>query len=439
MQLGHGADGIVDRFDGREPGGSGSTVTEASSVANWAGNERFTPARVHRPSDLGDLQAIVAGAKRAKALGTRHSFNRLADTSGDLIVTSGLPKRIEIDVAARTATVSASVRYADLSPLLAGHGLALPNLASLPHISVAGACATGTHGSGDRNGVLATAVSAMTLVGSDGGLRFPRGAELAAAVVGLGALGIVAELTLDLVPSYRIQQYVYDGLQRVTLLSHLDEIFGSALSVSVFTDWSASSAIWVKRLATDPPAEPTWFGARLADGQRPAGPGVDPRSGTPQLGVPGLWHERLPHFRAEFNPSRGAELQSEYFVPRERAAAAIAAVFDLGGAMTPVLHIGEIRTVAADELWLSPAYGRDTVALHFTWRPDAAAVRTVLAQLEDRLAPFSARPHWGKVFSTNPAVLAKVYPRLRDFAALARELDPGGTFANEFLARHVLG
>ena len=414
-------------------------MTQESSVTNWAGNERFTPARVHRPSGIGELQEIVAGAEHAKALGTGHSFNRLADTSGDLILTGGLPKRIEIDVAARIATVSASVRFADLSPLLEEHGLALPNLGSLPHISIAGACATGTHGSGDQNGVLATAVSAMTLMRSDGGLRSLHGAELAGAVVGLGALGIVTELTLDLVPTYRIQQYVYDGLQRPTLLGHLDEIFGSARSVSVFTDWAASSAIWLKRLAADPPADSVWFGARLADEQRPAGPGVDPRSGTPQLGVPGPWHERLPHFRAEFNPSRGDELQSEYFVPRQHAAAAIAAVFDLGAAFAPVLDIGEIRTVAADDLWLSPAYRSDSVALHFTWRPDAAAVRPVLARLEDRLAPFSARPHWGKVFLTAPAVLANVYPRLPDFAALARELDPAGTFVNEFLARHVLG
>lgn len=414
-------------------------MTETSSVANWAGNEHFSPARVHRPRDIGELQEIVAGAECAKALGTGHSFNRLAGTSGDLILTSGLPKRIEIDVAAHTASISASVRFADLSPLLEERGLALPNLGSLPHISIAGACATGTHGSGDRNGVLATAVSAMTLVASDGSLRSLHGAELAGAVVGLGALGIVTELTLDLVPTYRIQQYVYDGLQRETLLAHLDEIFSSGRSVSVFTDWAASSAIWLKRLAAGLPPESTWFGARLADEQRPAGPGVDPDSGTPQLGVPGPWHARLPHFRAEFNPSRGDELQSEYFVPREHAAAAIAAVFDVGAALTPVLDIGEIRTVAADDLWLSPAYGRDTVALHFTWRPDAAAVRPVLAELEDRLAPFSARPHWGKVFSTDPAVLANVYPRLRDFAALARELDPAGTFSNEFLARHVLG
>ena len=158
---------------------------------------------------------------------------------------------------------------------------------------------------------------------------------------------------------------------------------------------------------------------------------------TQQGGVPGPWNERLPHFRLEFTPSNGDELQSEYFVPRERAAEAFELLRALGNQFAPVIQVSEVRTIAADDLWLSPSQGRDTVALHFTWIQDEAAVRPVVAALEDALDPLDARPHWGKVFAADAGTLAQRYPKVADFIALAAKYDPNGKFRNPYLDTYL--
>lgn len=322
-------------------------------------------------------------------------------------------------------------------------GRALPNLASLPHISVAGACATGTHGSGDANPTLASAVSAMELVTADGGLlavsraadpgRFP------GMVVALGALGIVTRVALDTVPAFDVRQYVYEDLPYEQVTSHFDDIMSAASSVSLFTDWRRPRIrhAWLKRRAdaADPPPGPQWLGAKLADGPRHPVPGLPPGNCTEQLGLRGPWHERLPHFRPEFTPSAGDELQSEFLLPRAQAVPALLALEDIAALIAPVTRICEIRTVAADDLWLSPASRQDTVSFHFTWISDWPAVAPALAQVEQRLAPLRARPHWGKLFHVTAFALPGLYPRLPDFRRLMRELDPSGKFRNAFLDR----
>ncbi|QSB13315.1 FAD-binding protein [Natronosporangium hydrolyticum] len=421
------------------------------SVSNWAGNVTFGAGRVHRPATVGELRRLVAGADRVRALGTGHSFNRIADTTGDLVSVAGLPATIEIDRERAAVTVAAGVRYGELVAELHQAGFALPSLASLPHISVAGACATGTHGSGDGIGNLATLVSALELVTADGELvelrRDVDGDRFSAAVVGLGALGVVTSLTLDLVPTFQIRQYVYEQLPHQTLADRFDEVFRAAYSVSVFTGWDGPHArqVWHKHRLPDPDdapaaaAAPEWLGARLADGPRHPVPGASPVHCTDQLGEPGPWHLRLPHFRLDFTPSSGQELQSEYFVARQRAPEALAALERISDRIAPVLQISEVRTIAADELWLSPCYRRDSVACHFTWIADTEAVTPVVAAVEEQLAPFAARPHWGKVFGMPPATLRGRYPRLPEFAALAREFDPAGKFRNDFLDRYLPG
>ena len=409
---------------------------------NWAGNVEFRAAEVRRPRTVAGLQALVAGSTHARALGTGHSFNRIADTDGELISTAGLPPVADIDAAAGTVTAAAGIKYGDLAGRLNAAGWALPNLASLPHISVAGACATATHGSGDHNRCLPAAVRAMDLVTADGGLltldrdadpeRFP------GAVVALGALGVVTTLTLDLVPAFTVRQYVYDDLPAGELTGHFDEIMGAAYSVSVFTWWRGGRhhQVWLKHAGGDPenfPAGRPWHGARPADGPRHPVPGMPVTTTTRQEGVPGPWHERLPHFRLGFTPSAGAELQSEYLLPRQAAIPAIEALTGLGALIAPVLRTSEIRTVAADEAWLSMAYHQDSVAFHFTWILDPGAVRPVVAAIEAELVPLGARPHWGKVSGMAPQAVRARYPRWDDFAALARSLDPGGKFRNEFV------
>lgn len=414
---------------------------------NWAGNITYRAAHRHTPSTIAGLQALVARSGRLRPVGTGHSFNRLADTDGDQVSVAGLPAMLDVDAKERTVTIAAGMRYGELAGPLHDRGWALANLGSLPHISVAGAVATGTHGSGERNGGLATAVRALEMVAPGGDLvtldRDRDGDVFGGAVVALGALGVVTRLTLDVVPTFAIRQYVYDDLEYEQLLDAFDEVVSAAYSVSVFTDWRdpVRAQIWLKRRVEtagpeqDEPA-PHWLGASLATGPRHPLAGMSPAHCTPQLGEPGPWHERLPHFRLGFTPSSGAELQSEYLVGRGSAVAALRAVAGLRDRVAPVLQTSEIRTVAADDLWLSPAYHRDSVALHFTWIADEAAVAPVVSAVEEALQPFDARPHWGKVFTTPPRELANLYERSAEFTALTQRFDPAGILRNDLLAEY---
>lgn len=404
-------------------------------LVNWAGNITFGATRTHRPETVDHLRRLVADSRRIRAVGSAHSFSAVADTTGDLVSLDGLPATVSIDTASGTATVAAGLRYADVAVALHRRGFALSNLASLPHISVAGSCATGTHGSGDAHRGLAASVRSLRLVGPDGDLvELSRDADkdlFAGAVVALGALGIVTDLTLDVVPAFEMAQRVRVEVPLDDVAGRLDEVFGAGYSVSVFTDWLSGLAnVWVK-YRTDQ-QEGDWDGGRPA--ARPMNPvsGMPPEFSTEQLGVPGPWYERLPHFRPELPPSAGDELQTEYYLPRAAAPAAIAAIRGLADVVKPVLHISELRTVQADDLWLSPAYGRDTVTFHFTWIKDVAAVPPVIAAVEDRLMPLGARPHWGKLTALSGPELIALYDRGTEFERLTRRYDPDGKFRNPF-------
>jgi xylitol oxidase len=412
------------------------------SGSNWAGSHTYRADKLHRPSSLEQVQEIIANAARVRVLGSRHSFTDIAD-SAELLTLEHLPVDVAVDHAAGTASLSAGLTYGQLAEALQAEGVALANLGSLPHISVAGAVATATHGSGDANGNLATAVAGLELVTSGGEvLTAARGdADFDGLVVGLGALGAVTRVTLDVEPAYQVRQRVFEGLGWDAFLGGFDEVMSAGYSVSVFTRWGgAVDQVWVKSRVTDAPepADADLFGAVAATVERHPILGLDPVNCTPQLGVPGLWSDRLPHFRMGFKPSSGQELQSEYLVPRRHAEAAIRALRMLAGAIRPVLQVSEIRTVAADRLWMSPQYGQDTVGVHFTWKPDQDAVARVLAEVEAALARFGARPHWGKVFLADAAVIAGLYERLPDFIRLMERLDPRGAFRNAWLNSRVL-
>lgn len=413
------------------------------AVRNWAGNITFSASAVHRPTSIEQLQQVVAAGRRVRALGSGHSFSPVADTDGELVALDRLPRLLEVDRDAARVTLSGGLRYGDIVRPMHEAGLALPTMGSLPHISVAGAASTGTHGSGDANQVLAASVVAVQLVTAEGDLleldrsdpRFP------GAVLALGSLGVVTRLTLEAVPAFDLVQQVHEDIPLPVLLENVDEVLASGWSVSAFTGWAPGStaSVWCKRRPGGGPVPADWLGGVVADGPRHPVPGMPAVHCTEQSAVAGPWFERLPHFRLEFTPSSGDELQSEYLLPREHGVAALRAVAPLGSRIAPLLRVGELRSIAADDLWLSAAQGRDSLALHFTWFPDLEALRPVLAELETALAPFGARPHWGKVFTTPAGTVAGLYPHLTDFVALRDELDPGRCFGNEFVDRYVGG
>ncbi|MBB6733694.1 FAD-binding protein [Cohnella zeiphila] len=414
---------------------------------NWAGNYTYGAKEIHVPETVEQAQEIVAASVRIKALGTRHSFNEIADSAQSQISLRKLDRIVALDRENGKVTVEGGVRYGELCAYLHEHGYALHNLASLPHISVAGACATATHGSGDGNGNLATAVHSMEVIQADGQIvRYSRDkgdGDIAAAAVGLGALGVAARLTLNVSPAFEVSQIVYENLPLSQLKIGLDDIFSSAYSVSLFTDWrrSAINQVWLKRRVSDgeaTPAAPEFFGAAAATRRMHPISDMPAENCNEQLGIPGPWHERLSHFRLDFTPSAGEELQSEYFVARQDAYDTLCAIDRLRERIAPLLFVSEIRSIAADDLWMSPCYGQPSVAIHFTWKPEWEAVRQLLPLIEKELAPFRARPHWAKLFTLPPEQLQPLYEKLPDFRQLVLSRDPEGKFRNDFLNRYIL-
>jgi alditol oxidase len=394
-------------------------------LRNWAGNYAYGARVLHRPRTVDELRRIVAGAPNLHVIGARHSFTGIGDAD-EIVSLEGLPAAVALGDG--TVTCAGHVRYGELAGALNARGLALHNLASLPHISVAGATATATHGSGDGNGNLATAVAALELVTSDGEVvHAERGdPDFAGMVVHLGALGAVTRVTLDVEPAYAIAQHVFEDVA----WDALPDALGAAYSVSAFTRWGdAVEMVWVKRRLDEPVPE---LPGRPARTEHHPIPGLDATGCTAQRGVPGAWSDRLPHFRLEFTPSHGEEIQSEYFVDRDRASEAIAAMRAAGPSVRGVLQVSELRTMAADELWLSPQHRRPTLGVHFTWKRDPPAVERALAEVEAALLPLGATPHWGKFFLTPPRP-----ERLGDFRALAGRLDPRHAFRSRWLADNV--
>lgn len=420
-----------------------SVTAGTAGERNWASNVVYGSERIVAPRSIEALADAVRSASRVKALGSRHCFNTIADTDGVHVSARELPAEVAVDSERRVVRVAAGLRYGDVAPRLDPEGWALANLASLPHISLAGAVATGTHGSGDAVASLAASVAAVELVTADGETRrFARGdADFDGVVVSLGALGIVTALELDIVPSFDIAQTVYERLPLDAVLDDLDAVTGLGYSVSMFHTWRDPDVVdqlWVKRRADAAGAVPDdVLGASRATVKRHPLPDVSAESCTDQLGEPGPWFARLPHFKLEFTPSNGDELQSEYLVPRRNAVAAISALRELAPRVAPLLQVCELRTVAQDDLWLSPAYQTDVMGLHFTWKPDQPGVEALLPTIEAALAPLGARPHWGKLFTLDGAEhrISRLYPRWNDFAALRERLDPRGVFRNDFLAR----
>jgi xylitol oxidase len=427
-----------------------SVVSWASKqkLTNWAGNLEYATEQLTPAASLTDVQQFVRQHNNFKVLGTRHCFNDIADSSREFLSLKPQDKVVELNKKKRTVTIGAGMTYGQLAPYLHQTGFALHNLASLPHISVAGACSTATHGSGEKNGNLSTAVSRLEMVLASGEVRTlsrdKDGETFQGAVVGLGALGVITKITLDLQPTFMMQQYVYENLSLDQLTKNFDDIEAAGYSVSLFTDWREPriNEVWIKSRMDGQhklDAAPMFYDAKLATRNLHPIVELSAENCTEQMGVPGPWYERLPHFRMGFTPSAGKELQSEYFVPRQHAVDAILAVQRLHEMVSPQLLITEIRAIAADDLWMSPCYKQPCVTIHFTWKQDWPAVSKLLPVIERELAPFKARPHWGKLFTMSREQLKPNYEKLSEFVALCNRFDPQGKFRNSFLNRNIFG
>ncbi|TVP53127.1 MAG: FAD-binding protein [Mongoliibacter sp.] len=413
-------------------------------IKNWAGNLEFSTNQIHFPDSLEKAQRLVQKLPKLRVLGSKHSFNTIADSTVNLVSTEKLNRVIQLDKDNAQVTVEAGVKYGELCEMLHENGFALHNLASLPHISVAGSIATATHGSGLENGNLASSVSGLEFINGKGELiELKKGeADFDGAVVALGALGMVTKVTLDLVPTFEVAQVVYRQMPVQALEENFLKIMSEGYSVSLFTDWTTDTIneVWVKKKVEpgkDTHFEEEFFGAKQAESNIHPVEGMDAQSCTEQMGVPGPWFDRLPHFKMQFQPSAGEELQSEYFVSIEYAFDAFKAVEELASRISPHLFVSEIRTAKADDLWLSTCYGRDSLIIHTTWKQEIPEVMELLPELEAKLAPFAPRPHWGKLFTLDPEFVQQQYERMTDFRKLMHTHDPEGKFRNAFIDKNL--
>lgn len=433
---------ILTKFQGCTP------ADNKEHLKNWAGNLEFSTGNVYYPKNIDEVKDVVKKCKKLRALGSMHSFNTIADSNENLLSSRDLNKIILLDPSTNTVKVEAGMRYGELAPYLYEKGFALHNLASLPHISIAGSIATATHGSGINNGNLSTGISAIEFVNAAGDLvslsRKNDGEIFNGAVVALGALGIVTSVTLDLQPTFNMKQLVYRNLPMSALKDNFEKIEAAGYSVSLFTNWKDKNInqVWIKsRVDSNEPSSipEDFFGAKAATKDMHPVEDQSSENCTPQMGVPGPWFERMPHFKMGFKPSTGKELQAEYFVPIEHAYDAIMAMETLHEQITPHLFISELRTIKADDLWMSTCYKRGALSLHTTWKQEIPEVMKLLPLVEEKLAPFQPRPHWAKLFTITPKILQSQYEKLDDFKKLVSQHDPEGKFRNEFLDRNLYG
>jgi FAD-linked oxidoreductase len=426
---------------------------------NWAGNQRAAARRVVRPTGAADIAELVGAARAAgdtvRAVGAGHSFTGAAATDGIRLElpTDGGP--VSIDGAARQVTVPAGMPLHRLNALLAAAGLAMPNLGDIDRQTVAGAISTGTHGTGGRLGGLATFVSGLELVtGTGETVRCSADSDpdlFDAARVSVGALGVLTEVTLSCVDAFTLRADERP-LPLAEVLSTLDELV-AANDHFEFYWFPYTGRALVKRnnRVTDGSARPLprWrgflddellsnsvFGAVCRLARR--APRLVPTINGVSARALGARTYTAPSHEVFCTPRRVRFVEMEYAVPRAALPAAFAglrrAVERCG---TPVVFPVEVRVAAADGVWLSTSYGRDSayVAVHqYAGMPYEPYFREVEAVMRD----LDGRPHWGKLHTRNAASLDAAYPRFGDFLAVRDRLDPDRVFVNDY-TRQVFG
>ena len=411
-------------------------------MQNWAKNITFSSQNYIEIENLTQLQKVIESSNKLKVVGTSHSFSEIADTTGTLISLKNLDSEIEIDEKSQTVKVSAGTSYANLAKYLEKNGWALSNLASLGEISIAGAVMTGTHGSGSNNKVLSDSVVAIEMILSSGDkfvIDRKNFAQFSGFVVSFGALAVFTKLTLKIVRSFSVKQVVYENVPIQSVLENFNEIFDRPYSASYFSNWSPKNTgqIWMKFLDDDkyPELQSKAYGGNLALSNQHPVKVNDPGNCTEQMGVAGKWLFRLPHFRLNSSPASGDEVQTEYLVDRDHVQGYINELTKIGEDIAARVYATEIRTISSDDLWLSGAYGRETVGFHFTWKK-SPEVKDFLPEIENILGKNNGRPHWGKLFSTPRAQLIDRYPMYEEFRQLIQKYDSGNKFRNKFIEQY---
>lgn len=410
---------------------------------NWVGNLQYNSKKYFQPERVGQIQELVKNSKRIKTLGSRHCFNSIADCDETHLSLAKMNKMLAIDENEMTVTIEGGAQYSDFCVELNEAGFALPNLASLANISVVGACATATHGSGVNNQSLASSISEIELVDGNGGIitlsRQKDAEKFNGVVVNIGAIGIVTKLKLDIEKSFQVRQDLFENLSIEQLAENFDEITSSGYSVSLFTNFQKSIRVMnIKRRIdeniSDLPKE--FFGATAAK-ESINSRGIPDTNRSPQMGVSGCWFECLPHFKFSKQLIQGEEIQSEYYVERKNAVEAILALEEISNIIFPQIIVAEIRSIKADNHWLSPFYRGDSVGIHFSWKLNEREVMKILPEIEKVLAPYKPIPHWGKLFTISREELHAYYPKMSEFIGLCEEFDPNGKFRNEYLNKYI--
>lgn len=405
-------------------------------LANWGGNLAFEQAEVVKPKTISELAEMVR-VNKVRPVGTLHSFSPIAKGEGLLMSTANLAIKPELDSDRSVVRFGAAMRFGELALFLEQNGFALRNMGSLPHISVAGAAATGTHGSGDKNQILSSSLTSFSYLNHEGELiKVEKQDPLFEAFrLGLGAYGIWVEAELSIVPSFQIRQDIFLEIPWSYFLEDPSRLTSAGYSVSLFGKWGTStiSQTWVKSEVEDPRAGvPIAAIAPEQNSKRELADGVGDNL-TEQGGKPGPWLHRLPHFRLDASPSAGNEIQTEYFFTRDKIAHAIEAVHSVAGKINPVLIISEIRSIAQDDAWLSPMRRGDSIALHFTWKNEPELVDIAVQELEKVLAPMEPIPHWGKVHHFTQSDLERAHPMLSKAREQFENADPSGKFSSDYL------
>uniref|UniRef100_A0A915D0Y3 FAD-binding PCMH-type domain-containing protein n=1 Tax=Ditylenchus dipsaci TaxID=166011 RepID=A0A915D0Y3_9BILA len=440
-----------------KPNGSTPTTQAPDScpgcrapLLNWGGNFNFSTQDIKYPTTTAGVQQLVKECKgKIRPVGTRHSFSEIANTNDTLICLVHMNLILSVDPSVPSVTVQAGITYTDLIPFLQSIGLAIPMMASLGEISIAGAINTAVHGSGAGIGNLATQVLGLQMVLADGSVvQYSKGqndTELAAATVGLGALGIVTQVTLQAQPTYNLAINVFENMDMSVLDTQLYNITHSGYAINMWSTFGTPGVldqVWITTKVDSNGVNAygnvsQLYGAPAATAQSSPIAALPPTYVVPQMGIVGPYYERLTDYDLGLSGQEGQQTQSEYYVDFDDFVPALKALQTLSAEINAVVYVALFRITEKDELWMSPQYKKTTMAIHFSWQPKLDQVMALLPKIEAALAPFNPIPHWGKLYTLKPEQYLPLLPKYPEWREQVELHDPTHKFRNKWLEENI--